>query len=145
MLWAVLFLECRDILEINVITTTTAALTQGGQAYVDRELRYGAHDYHSLAVVLSRGKGVYVYDTADKQYLDFLAAYSAVNQGHCHPRIVSTLVEQSQKLTLSCRASYSEYLAEATEYLHQVFGYDKAIMINSGIEAVETSVKRVKK
>jgi len=123
----------------------SSSITKGGQAYIDRELKYGAHNYHSLPVVLSRGQGVYVYDTAGKEYLDFLAAYSAVNQGHCHPRIVQTLVEQSQKLTLSCRAFYSEYLAEAVEFLHEVFGYEKAIMMNSGVEAVETSVKIARK
>lgn len=122
-----------------------SSLTKGGQTYIDRELKYGAHNYHSLPVVLSRGQGVYLYDTAGKQYLDFLAAYSAVNQGHCHPKIVQTLVEQSQKLTLCCRAFYSEYLAEAVEFLHDTFGYEKAIMMNSGVEAVETSVKIARK
>lgn len=102
---------------------------------------YGAHNYHPLPVVLDRGKGVYVWDVEGKQYFDFLSAYSAVNQGHCHPEIVAALVEQASKLTLSSRAFYNSRLGEYEEYVTQYFGYDKVLPMNTGVEGGETAIK----
>jgi ornithine--oxo-acid transaminase len=105
------------------------------------EARYGAHNYHPLPVVLSRGEGVLVWDVEGKQYYDFLAAYSAVNQGHCHPRILGALIEQAQKITLTSRAFYNDSLGEYEKYITNYFGYDKVLPMNTGVEAVETAVK----
>ncbi len=112
---------------------------------IARESRYGAHNYHPLPVVLSRGEGVHVWDTDGKRYFDFLSAYSAVNQGHCHPRIVRALVDQAQKLTLTSRAFYNDKLGLAEEYVCETFGYDKALFMNSGAEANETAIKLARK
>src|SRR4051812_17187237 len=101
------------------------------------EARYGAHNYHPLPVVLSRGEGVYVWDVDGKKYYDFLAAYSAVNQGHCHPKILSALVEQATKLTLTSRAFYNDCLGEYEKFITSFFGYDKVLPMNTGVEAVE--------
>jgi ornithine--oxo-acid transaminase len=105
------------------------------------EARYGAHNYHPLPVVLSRGEGVFVWDVEGKKYYDFLAAYSAVNQGHCHPEIVGALVEQASKLTLTSRAFYNDSLGEYEKFITNFFGYDKVLPMNTGVEAVETAVK----
>jgi ornithine--oxo-acid transaminase len=105
------------------------------------EARYGAHNYHPLPVVLSRGEGVFVWDVEGKRYYDFLAAYSAVNQGHCHPEIVGALVEQASKLTLTSRAFYNDSLGEYEKFITKYFGYDKVLPMNTGVEAVETAVK----
>ncbi len=115
------------------------------QRAIALEERYGAHNYHPLPVVLSRGQGVYVWDVEDKQYLDFLSAYSAVNQGHCHPAIIAALTEQAQRLTLTSRAFYSDKLGECEKYLAEYFGYDKALMMNSGVEGGETALKLTRK
>ncbi|OJW85317.1 MAG: ornithine--oxo-acid transaminase [Bacteroidetes bacterium 46-16] len=115
------------------------------QYFLDREERYGAHNYHPLPVVLSRGEGVYVWDVDDKRYYDFLSAYSAVNQGHCHPAIVASFIEQAQKLTLVSRAFHSELMAEYTEYITRYFGYDKVLPMNTGVEGVETALKLARK
>lgn len=120
---------------------TLVSITKGGEEFIERELQYGAHNYHPLPVVLERGQGVYVWDTAGKQYYDFLAAYSAVNQGHCHPKIVAALVEQSQKLTLTSRAFHNNLLGSTEELLCKTFGYDKALLMNSGVEAGESAIK----
>jgi len=112
---------------------------------IEKEDKYGAHNYHPLPVVLERGEGVYVYDVDGKRYFDFLSAYSAVNQGHCHPRIVHAMVTQAQKLTLTSRAFYNNLLGECEEYMSNMFGYDKVLMMNSGVEAVETAIKLVRK
>lgn len=120
-------------------------LLQTTQSYLAMEELYGAHNYHPLPVVLERGEGVYVWDVEGKKYFDFLSAYSAVNQGHCHPRLVKVLTEQAQKLTLTSRAFHSDVLALYTKKMHQTFGYDKVLPMNTGVEAVETSIKLCRK
>lgn len=110
-------------------------------SYIEKEDRYGAHNYHPLPVVLSRGKGVFVWDVEDKKYFDFLSAYSAVNQGHCHPKIIDAMIEQAQKLTLTSRAFYNDSLGLFEEYITTYFGYDKVLPMNSGAEADETALK----
>lgn len=111
------------------------------QHYLQLEEQFGAHNYHPIPVVLSRGEGVHVWDVDGKRYYDFLSGYSAVNQGHCHPRIVSALVEQAQKLALTSRAFHSELLGEYAQFITQYFGYDKVLPMNTGVEAVETAIK----
>ena len=124
----------------------TATINSGKtQQYIDRENKYGAHNYSSLPVVLTKGKGVHVWDVDDKKYYDFLSAYSAVNQGHCHPKITETLIEQSQKLTLSSRAFYNDALGEYAAFITKYFGYDKVLPMNTGVEAVETAIKLCRK
>ncbi len=109
------------------------------------EDQYGAHNYHPLPVVLSRGEGVHLWDVEDKHYFDFLSAYSAVNQGHCHPRIIGALTEQARRLTLTSRAFFNDQLGAAEKQLCELFGYDKALLMNSGAEAVETALKLARK
>lgn len=109
------------------------------------EDRYGAHNYHPLPVVLARGSGIYLYDVNGKEYFDFLSAYSAVNQGHCHPRIIQALVDQAQSLTLTSRAFYNNRLGECERMMAELFGYDKVLMMNSGAEANETALKLARK
>ncbi len=109
------------------------------------EDQYGAHNYHPLPVVLDKGEGVYVWDVEGKKYYDFLSAYSAVNQGHCHPRIVGAMVEQAQKLTLTSRAFYNSKLGEYEQYMSEYFGFDKMLPMNTGAEAVETAIKLARK
>ena len=109
--------------------------------FIDLENKYGAHNYHPLPVVLNKGKGVYVWDVENKRYYDFLSAYSAVNQGHCHPKIIDALLEQAQRLTLTSRAFHSEALGEFTKYISEYFGYQKVLPMNTGAEAVETALK----
>lgn len=109
------------------------------------EDKFGAHNYHPLPVVLERGEGVFLYSPEGKQYFDFLSAYSAVNQGHCHPKIINALIEQAQKLTLTSRAFYNNRLGETEKYLAEYFGYDKVLMMNSGAEANETALKLARK
>ncbi|HAH26041.1 MAG TPA: ornithine--oxo-acid transaminase [Prolixibacteraceae bacterium] len=115
------------------------------QEYMDREARYGAHNYHPLPVVLERGEGVFVWDVEGKKYFDFLSAYSAVNQGHCHPKIVKALTDQAQKLALTSRAFYNNVLGEWEQYMTNLFGYDKMLPMNSGAEADETALKLIRK
>ena len=115
------------------------------QEYMDREARYGAHNYHPLPVVLERGKGVFVWDVEGKKYFDFLSAYSAVNQGHCHPKIVKAMTDQAQKLALTSRAFYNNVLGEWEQYMTDLFGYDKMLPMNSGAEADETALKLIRK
>jgi ornithine--oxo-acid transaminase len=109
------------------------------------ENKYGAHNYHPLPVVLSRGEGVYVWDVAGKKYYDFLSAYSAVNQGHCHPKIVGALIDQAQTLTLTSRAFYNDKLGVYEEFISNYFGFDKVLPMNTGAEAVETALKLCRK
>lgn len=111
------------------------------QQAIDLENKHGAHNYHPLPVVLSRGEGVYVWDVEGKKYYDFLSAYSAVNQGHCHPKIVGAMVDQSKTLTLTSRAFYNDKLGVYEEYVTSLFGFDKLLPMNTGAEAVETAVK----
>ena len=111
------------------------------EVFISKEDKYGAHNYHPLPVVLKKGKGVYVYDVEGKKYYDFLSAYSAVNQGHCHPKIVDALIEQSQKLTLTSRAFYNDQLGPYEEYITKYFGYDRVLPMNTGVEGGETAIK----
>jgi len=115
------------------------------QDYMDREEKFGAHNYHPLPVVLERGEGVYVWDVEGKRYYDFLSAYSAVNQGHCHPKIVNALAEQSKILTLTSRAFYNNVLGEYEEFITNYFGYDKVLPMNTGAEGDETAIKLCRK
>lgn len=115
------------------------------QDYIAREDKYGAHNYHPIPVVLTKGKGVYVWDVEGKRYFDFLSAYSAVNQGHCHPHIIKALKKQAKRLTLTSRAFYSDALGEYEEYITKYFGYDKVLPMNSGAEGDETALKLCRK
>ena len=115
------------------------------QEFIDREACYGAHNYHPLPVVLERGEGIYVWDTDGKKYFDFLSAYSAVNQGHCHPKIVKAMTDQAQKLALTSRAFYNDVLGEWEEFVTRFFGYDKVLPMNTGAEADETALKLCRK
>ena len=112
---------------------------------IELENKHGAHNYHPLPVVISRGEGVYVWDAEDKKYYDFLSAYSAVNQGHCHPKIVSAMVKQAQTLTLTSRAFYNDVLGKYEKFATQLFGFDKLLPMNTGAEAVETALKLARK
>jgi len=115
------------------------------QQAINLENKYGAHNYHPLPVVLSRGEGVFVWDVEGKQYYDFLSAYSAVNQGHCHPKIVNALTQQAQNLTLTSRAFYNDMLGKYEKFACQYFGFDKLLPMNTGAEAVETALKLCRK
>ncbi|MHC2990859.1 ornithine--oxo-acid aminotransferase [Pontibacter sp. HJ8] len=123
---------------------STLSINSSQQA-IETEEKYGAHNYHPLPVVLTRGEGVHLWDVEGKHYYDFLSAYSAVNQGHCHPRIIQALIEQAQQLTLTSRAFYNDKLGIAEKYICELFGYDKALYMNSGAEAVETAIKLARK
>ncbi len=118
-----------------------SAFTNNSNYYFDLEDKYGAHNYHPMPVVLSKGEGVHVWDVEGKRYFDFLSGYSAVNQGHCHPKIIAALVEQAQKLTLTSRAFHSDLLGEYAQFITSYFGYDKVLPMNTGVEAVETAIK----
>ena len=122
----------------------TEPITKSQQA-IDREDQYGAHNYHPLPVVLSRGEGVYVWDVEGNRYYDFLSAYSAVNQGHCHPKIIQALTEQASVLTLTSRAFYNDVLGQYAQYITQLFGYDRVLPMNTGVEGGETAVKLCRK
>ena len=111
------------------------------QKAIDLENQYGAHNYHPLPVVLSKGEGVYVWDVEGKKYYDFLSAYSAVNQGHCHPKIIDALTQQAKKLTLTSRAFYNDMLGTYEKFASEYFGFDKLLPMNTGAEAVETALK----
>jgi len=119
-------------------------ITSGREA-IALEEKYGAHNYHPLPVVLTRGEGVFLWDVEGKRYFDFLSAYSAVNQGHCHPRIINALTAQARELTLTSRAFYNDKLGVAEKYVCETFGYDKALFMNSGAEANETAIKLARK
>jgi ornithine--oxo-acid transaminase len=112
---------------------------------IELEDKYGAHNYHPLPVVLAKGEGALVWDVEGKQYFDFLSAYSAVNQGHCHPKIVGAMIEQAQTLTLTSRAFYNNILGVYEKYITEYFGYDKVLPMNSGAEADETALKLCRK
>lgn len=119
--------------------------TSKTQRAIALENKYGAHNYHPLPVVLDRGKGVFVWDVEGKRYYDFLSAYSAVNQGHCHPRLVKAMQEQAEEITLTSRAFYNSKLGSYAEYVCRTFGYDKMLPMNTGAEAVETALKMARK
>lgn len=124
---------------------STVETVKDSQYFIDLEDRHGAHNYHPLPVVLDKGEGVFVWDVEGKKYYDFLSAYSAVNQGHSHPKIVGALVEQAQKLALTSRAFYNSKLGEYEKKITTLFGFDKVLPMNSGAEAVETAVKLARK
>ena len=124
---------------------STATPIKDSQYYIDLENQYGAHNYHPLPVVLDRGEGVFVWDVEGEKYYDFLSAYSAVNQGHSHPKIVDALVQQAQKLALTSRAFYNSKLGEYEKKITSLFGFHKVLPMNSGAEAVETAVKLARK
>ena len=113
--------------------------------YLDLELKYGAHNYHPLPVVLSKGKGIYVWDVEGKKYYDFLSAYSAVNQGHCHPKIINALTSQASLLTLTSRAFHNDILGHYEKFITDFFGYDKVLPMNTGVEGGETANKLARK
>ena len=119
----------------------TATAVSKSEYLMELEDRYGAHNYHPIPVVLDKGRGVHVWDVEGKVYYDFLSAYSAVNQGHCHPLIIDSLKKQADKLTLTSRAFYNSVLGEYEKFMHEYFGYDKVLPMNSGVEAVETAIK----
>jgi ornithine--oxo-acid transaminase len=119
----------------------TSSISPLTQKYLQLEEQYGAHNYHPLPVVLSKGSGVFLWDVDDKRYFDFLSGYSAVNQGHCHPKVIAAFIEQAQKLTLTSRAFHSDLLGEYAQYITSYFGYDKVLPMNTGVEAVETALK----
>ncbi len=127
------------------MATTTTLESVKAQNLIDKENKYGAHNYHPLPVVIERGEGVFVWDVDGKKYFDFLSAYSAVNQGHCHPRIIHALKAQAEKLTLTSRAFHNNLLGDAEEFMAKLFGFDKVLMMNSGVEAVETAMKLTRK
>ncbi|WP_264524661.1 ornithine--oxo-acid transaminase [Flavobacterium sp. N502536] len=124
---------------------TENSLSSKSEVLIEKENKYGAHNYHPLPVVLERGEGVYVWDVDGKKYFDFLSAYSAVNQGHCHPKIVKAMVDQAQKLTLTSRAFYNDKLGNYEEFVTKYFGFDKVLPMNTGAEAVETALKVCRK
>lgn len=123
----------------------STVINQSSNYFIQLEEAFGAHNYHPLPVVLSKGKGVFVWDVEGKKYFDFLSGYSAVNQGHCHPKIVDAFVQQAQKLTLTSRAFYNDQLGVFEKYITQLFGYDKVLPMNTGVEAVETAIKLCRK
>src|SRR5688572_14335091 len=119
----------------------TALNNDRSQYFLNLESKYGAHNYHPLPVVLTKGKGVFVWDVDGRKYYDFLSGYSAVNQGHCHPEILEAFIEQAQQLTLTSRAFYNDQLGEYEKFITDLFGYDKVLPMNTGVEAVETAIK----
>jgi ornithine--oxo-acid transaminase len=123
------------------MTDQLTPVSPASQYYLDLEEKYSAHNYHPLPVVLDRGEGIFLYDVDGKRYYDFLSGYSAVNQGHCHPRIIHALIEQSKKLTLTSRAFHSNLLGEYAKFITEYFGYDKVLPMNTGVEGGETAVK----
>jgi ornithine--oxo-acid transaminase len=123
-------------------TINTSAKTQ---YYLELEEQYGAHNYHPIPVVLTRGEGVYVWDVEGKRYYDFLSGYSALNHGHCHPKIVQAFMEQAKKLTLTSRAFHNDMMGEYAKFVTEYFGYDKVLPMNTGVEAVETAIKLCRK
>ncbi len=128
-----------------MITEELLEISATAQRVIDKEDKHGAHNYHPLPVVLARGEGVFVWDIEGKRYYDFLSAYSAVNQGHCHPKIIQALTSQAQKLTLTSRAFYNDVLGEFEEYATKYFGFDKLLPMNTGAEGVETAIKLCRK
>lgn len=128
-----------------MITPNIAEVSSNQAAYIALEEEYNAHNYHPLPVVLEKGKGIYVWDIDGKKYIDFLSAYSAVNHGHCHPKIIAALIDQAQKLTLTSRAFHTHLLGKYAKYITQYFSYDKVLPMNTGVEAVETAIKLARK
>tara|TARA_Y100000739_G_scaffold229974_1_gene248022 strand:- start:1920 stop:3182 length:1263 start_codon:yes stop_codon:yes gene_type:complete len=129
--------------QIKIFITHNSMMTS--KNLIDLEYKYGAHNYHPLPVVLKKGSGIYLWDVEGKKYFDFLSAYSAVNQGHCHPEIISALVNQSQQLTLTSRAFHNNILGQYEKFVAEFFGYDKVLPMNTGVEGGETAVKLARK
>ncbi|HMU70725.1 MAG TPA: aminotransferase class III-fold pyridoxal phosphate-dependent enzyme, partial [Chitinophagales bacterium] len=121
--------------------TSNTIVSAKTQQFIDQESKFGAHNYHPIPVVIEKAAGVSVWDVDGKHYFDFLSAYSAVNQGHCHPRIIAAMTEQAKKLTLTSRAFHNNLLGPFEAYMTELFGYDKLLPMNSGAEAVETALK----
>ncbi|HNJ58436.1 MAG TPA: ornithine--oxo-acid transaminase, partial [Chitinophagaceae bacterium] len=119
----------------------TNNLNKNTAYFIELEEKYGAHNYHPLPVVLEKGEGIFLYDVEGKKYFDFLSGYSAVNQGHCHPKIIAALIEQSKKLTLTSRAFYNNQLGVYEKYITEYFGYQKVLPMNTGVEGGETAIK----
>ena len=138
-------IEFKFIIFTKIKNMSTAVQEKDSQYFIDLENQYGAHNYHPLPVVLDKGEGVFVWDVEGKKYYDFLSAYSAVNQGHSHPKIVDALVNQAKKLALTSRAFYNSNLGEYEKKITTLFGFDKVLPMNSGAEAVETAVKLARK
>lgn len=136
---------CSIFLKEYIMEQTHATLSSKSEELIEKENKYGAHNYHPLPVVLDKGEGVFVWDVDGKKYFDFLSAYSAVNQGHCHPKIVGAMVKQAQTLTLTSRAFYNDQLGVYEEYVTKYFGFDKVLPMNTGAEAVETALKLCRK
>lgn len=136
---------CSIFLKEYIMKQTHATLSSKSEVLIEKENKYGAHNYHPLPVVLDKGEGVFVWDVDGKKYYDFLSAYSAVNQGHCHPKIVGAMVKQAQTLTLTSRAFYNDQLGVYEEYVTKYFGFDKVLPMNTGAEAVETALKLCRK
>jgi len=130
---------------IKIMEQTHQTLSSKSEVLIAKENKYGAHNYHPLPVVLDKGEGVFVWDVDGKKYYDFLSAYSAVNQGHCHPKIVGAMIKQAQTLTLTSRAFYNDQLGVYEEYVTKYFGFDKVLPMNTGAEAVETALKLCRK
>jgi len=128
-----------------LFSSCTRSMSTKSQAIFEREDKYGAHNYHPLPVALSRAQGVTVWDVEGKRYFDFLAGYSALNQGHCHPKIMAAMTEQASRLTLTSRAFYNDILGEYEEYMTKLFGYDKLLPMNTGVEGGETAIKLARK
>ncbi|KCV68927.1 ornithine aminotransferase, mitochondrial [Fonticula alba] len=135
----------RQATRVRAFSSQAAAVSPASQKYIDLEDRYGAHNYSPLPVVLSRGEGVYMWDVDGKKYYDFLAAYSAVNQGHCHPRILEAMTAQAGRLALTSRAFYNDVLGEYERYACELFGYDRLLPMNTGVEGGETAIKLARK
>lgn len=133
----------RRVLKIAQSPNIRGLLTS--KDYIALEEKYGAHNYHPIPVVIDRASGIHMYDVEGKKYMDFLSAYSAVNQGHCHPRILNALQQQAQKLTLTSRAFHNNLMGEYAEYITKLFGYDKVLPMNTGVESGETAVKLARK
>ena len=119
--------------------------TANSQHYIDLENQFGAHNYHPLPVVLTKGEGVYVWDVEGNRYFDFLSAYSAVNQGHCHPKIIAALHAQSNRITLTSRAFHNDQLGPFEQYITSLLGYDRVLPMNTGVEGGETAIKLARK
>jgi ornithine--oxo-acid transaminase len=130
---------------MQIETEMKSEISPLNQSYITKEENYTAHNYHPIPVVIDRGEGVFMWDVDGKRYYDFLSAYSAVNQGHCHPKLVKTLTEQASKLTLTSRAFHNKVFAEFSEYVTTYFGYDRFLPMNTGAEAVETALKVCRK
>lgn len=140
-----IFLHKEEIIILEKKIMSLLKNSISSSASIALEDKYGAHNYHPLPVVLAKGEGVYVWDVEDKKYYDFLSAYSAVNQGHCHPKIIGAMVEQAQKLTLTSRAFYNDKLGKYEKLITSYFGFDKVLPMNTGAEAVETAIKLCRK